>query len=102
MDIAARPMRRERLSFSRIPDVLGVPNLIEIQQKSYQWFLEEGLLETFRDISPVQDFFLSSHSTIFLPFIEPERSADLRRLLPSVVLWHLMPIRVFVSARQAH
>ncbi len=56
MDIAARPMRRERLSFSRIPDVLGVPNLIEIQQKSYQWFLEEGLLETFRDISPVQDF----------------------------------------------
>ena len=56
MDIAARPMRRERLSFSRIPDVLGVPNLIEIQQKSYHWFLEEGLLETFRDISPVQDF----------------------------------------------
>ncbi|MDD2202304.1 MAG: DNA-directed RNA polymerase subunit beta, partial [Firmicutes bacterium] len=56
MDIAARPMRRERISFSRIPDVLGVPNLIEIQQKSYHWFLEEGLLETFRDISPVQDF----------------------------------------------
>ena len=56
MDIAERPMRRERISFSRIADVLEVPNLIEIQQKSYQWFLEEGLLETFRDISPVQDF----------------------------------------------
>lgn len=56
MDIAERPMRRERVSFSRIPEVLGVPNLIEIQQKSYQWFLDEGLLETFRDISPVQDF----------------------------------------------
>ena len=56
MEIAERPKRRERISFSRIPEVLGVPNLIEIQQKSYQWFLDEGLLETFRDISPVQDF----------------------------------------------
>jgi len=56
MDVAERPKRRERVSFSRIPEVLGVPNLIEIQQRSYQWFLDEGLLETFRDISPVQDF----------------------------------------------
>ncbi len=56
MGIAERPMVRKRISFSRIKDVLEVPNLIEIQQKSYQWFLEEGLLETFRDISPVQDF----------------------------------------------
>jgi DNA-directed RNA polymerase subunit beta len=56
MDVAERPKRRERVSFSRIPEVLGVPNLIEIQRKSYQWFLDEGLLETFRDISPVQDF----------------------------------------------
>jgi len=56
MGIAERPMVRKRISFSRIKDVLEVPNLIEIQQKSYQWFLDEGLLETFRDISPVQDF----------------------------------------------
>ncbi|MEA4883235.1 MAG: DNA-directed RNA polymerase subunit beta [Clostridia bacterium] len=56
MDIAERPVRRERHSFSKIPDVLEVPNLIEIQQKSYRWFLDEGLLETFHDISPVQDF----------------------------------------------
>src|SRR5690554_4116477 len=33
-----------------------MPNLIEIQQKSYQWFLEEGLREVFREISPIQDF----------------------------------------------
>ena len=33
-----------------------MPNLIEIQQRSYQWFLEEGLNEMFRDISPIQDF----------------------------------------------
>lgn len=48
--------RRERLSFGKLQDVLDMPNLIEIQQKSYEWFLKEGLLETFRDISPVQDF----------------------------------------------
>jgi len=36
--------------------VLGIPNLIEIQQKSYEWFLEEGLREMFQDISPIQDF----------------------------------------------
>ena len=36
--------------------MLGIPNLIEIQQKSYEWFLEEGLREMFQDISPIQDF----------------------------------------------
>ncbi|CAB1129956.1 RNA polymerase (beta subunit) [Candidatus Hydrogenisulfobacillus filiaventi] len=48
--------RRQRVSFSHINEVLDMPNLIEIQQKSYNWFLEEGLRETFRDISPIQDF----------------------------------------------
>ncbi len=56
MAVADRPVRRERYSFSKIADVLDVPNLIEIQQKSYQWFLDEGLMETFGDITPVQDF----------------------------------------------
>ncbi|MDD4793075.1 MAG: DNA-directed RNA polymerase subunit beta [Firmicutes bacterium] len=49
-------MKRERVPFSRIPSVIDLPNLIEIQQKSYRWFLDEGLHEAFRDISPVQDF----------------------------------------------
>ncbi|CAJ1317973.1 DNA-directed RNA polymerase subunit beta [Paenibacillus sp. PK4536] len=48
--------RRTRRSYARINEVLEVPNLIEIQQKSYQWFLEEGLREMFHDISPIQDF----------------------------------------------
>ncbi|MGE5529646.1 MAG: DNA-directed RNA polymerase subunit beta [Patescibacteria group bacterium] len=48
--------RRERLSFAKINEVLDIPNLIEIQQRSYQWFLDEGLREMFRDISPIQDF----------------------------------------------
>ncbi|HXL04734.1 MAG TPA: DNA-directed RNA polymerase subunit beta [Bacillota bacterium] len=47
---------RERLSFSKIDEVLEVPNLIEIQRHTYEWFKEEGLDETFRDISPIQDF----------------------------------------------
>lgn len=46
----------ERLSFAKIEEVLDMPNLIEIQQRSYQWFLDEGLREMFRDISPIQDF----------------------------------------------
>ncbi|WP_438938562.1 DNA-directed RNA polymerase subunit beta [Alicyclobacillus suci] len=46
----------ERRTFSRIREVLELPNLIEIQQKSYEWFLREGLREMFADISPIQDF----------------------------------------------
>jgi DNA-directed RNA polymerase subunit beta len=48
--------KRERWSYARIREVLEMPNLIEIQQKSYQWFLNEGLREMFHDISPIQDF----------------------------------------------
>ncbi len=47
---------RERHSFGRIREVMDLPNLIEIQTASYERFLKEGLLETFRDISPIQDF----------------------------------------------
>lgn len=48
--------RRTRRSYARINEILEIPNLIEIQQKSYEWFLEEGLREMFQDISPIQDF----------------------------------------------
>lgn len=47
---------RQRRSFARIKEVLEPPNLIEIQTASYEWFLEEGLREMFRDISPIEDF----------------------------------------------
>ena len=40
----------------KLKEVMEVPNLIEIQRKSFDWFLKEGLLEMFRDISPIQDF----------------------------------------------
>ncbi len=48
--------RRVRRTYSRVSEVLELPNLIEIQQKSYEWFLQEGLRELFADISPIQDF----------------------------------------------
>ena len=47
---------RKRRNYARISEVLELPNLIEIQTKSYEWFLEEGLYEMFRDISPIEDF----------------------------------------------
>ena len=45
-----------RKSFAKLKEVLELPNLIEIQRNSYEWFLKEGLREVFRDISPIQDF----------------------------------------------
>jgi len=47
---------RERRNYARIKEVLEMPNLIEVQRRSYQWFLEKGLKEIFDDISPIQDF----------------------------------------------
>jgi DNA-directed RNA polymerase subunit beta len=47
---------RERRSYARINEVLDLPNLIEIQTASYQWFLDEGIREMFQDISPIEDF----------------------------------------------
>jgi DNA-directed RNA polymerase subunit beta len=47
---------RTRRSYARIKEVLDLPNLIEIQSNSYQWFLDEGLKEMFDDIMPIDDF----------------------------------------------
>ena len=76
----AKPQRfekRERVSFSRIREVLEMPNLIELQQNSYEWFLREGLQEMFRDISPISDF----TGNLILEFVdyslgEPKYSVD--------------------------
>ncbi|CDE53251.1 dNA-directed RNA polymerase subunit beta [Roseburia sp. CAG:303] len=51
-----------RMSFSRQKEVLEMPNLIEIQKNSYDWFLTEGLREVFDDISPIEDF--SNHLSL--------------------------------------
>ena len=45
-----------RMSYSRQQEVLEMPNLIEVQKDSYQWFLDKGLKEVFDDISPIADY----------------------------------------------
>ena len=47
---------RARKSFSRLKHVLDLPNLIDIQQASFKWFMEDGLRETIDDISPIEDY----------------------------------------------
>ena len=47
---------RKRRSYAKIDEVLALPNLIEVQKRSYQWFIDEGLKEIFEDVSPIQDF----------------------------------------------
>ncbi|MDD9138110.1 DNA-directed RNA polymerase subunit beta [Fructobacillus sp. CRL 2054] len=47
---------RTRRSYSKIKEVLDLPNLIEVQTASYQWFLDEGIKEMFNDIMPIEDF----------------------------------------------
>ena len=46
----------ERLSFAKIPEVLPLPDLLEVQHESFNWFLEVGLKEIFTEISPIEDF----------------------------------------------
>ena len=48
--------RNTRMSYSKIDEVLDMPNLIEVQKSSYKWFLDEGLREVFRDVSPITDY----------------------------------------------
>lgn len=48
--------RSKRMTYSQINEVFDVPNLIELQKSSYEWFLKEGLEEVFNDISPIEDY----------------------------------------------
>ncbi len=47
--------KADRMTFSKIDEVLDMPNLIEVQKDSYEWFLNQGLREVFRDVSPISD-----------------------------------------------
>ena len=48
--------RKTRMSYSRIKEILEMPDLIEVQKNSYKYFLEEGLMEVLRDVSPITDY----------------------------------------------
>ena len=57
--------KNTRKSFAKIDEVLEMPNLIEVQKNSYQWFLDEGLKEVFRDVSAITDY----NGTLELTFV---------------------------------
>ncbi len=61
-----------RMSYSRQKEVLEMPNLIEVQKDSYQWFLKEGLKEVFDDISPIADY----SGSLSLEFVDFELCED--------------------------
>jgi DNA-directed RNA polymerase subunit beta len=54
--LSSKAAPEARTSFSRLKNVLDLPNLIDIQKASFRWFLEEGLRETIDDISPIEDY----------------------------------------------
>ena len=61
-----------RRSFSRIDEVLEMPNLIEVQKDSYQWFLDEGLKEVFKDVSGITDY----TGNLVLDFVDYKLDVD--------------------------
>lgn len=48
--------KRTRMSYSRIDEALDMPNLLEVQTESYEWFIKYGIKEVFDDVSPVEDY----------------------------------------------
>ena len=70
--------KKQRRSYSRIDEILEIPDLIEIQRKSYRWFLEHGLKETFDDISPIQDI-TGNLSLEFVDYTLGEPKYDVQR-----------------------
>ena len=64
--------KNKRMSFAKIKEPLEMPNLIEIQKDSYQWFLDEGLKEVFEDISPIEDY----NQHLSLEFVDFQLNED--------------------------
>ena len=58
--------KNTRMSFGKIEEVLKMPNLIEVQKNSYEWFLKEGLKEVFNDVSGITDF----NNNLVLDFVD--------------------------------
>ncbi|ERT59722.1 DNA-directed RNA polymerase subunit beta [Peptoniphilus sp. BV3C26] len=65
---------RERMSFSRIEEVLEVPNLLEVQTSSFKWLLDEGLREVFDDVSPIEDY----AGNLILEFVDYKISDEIK------------------------
>src|SRR6266550_3394612 len=90
--------RPERVSFAHIPDIRPMPDLIQIQLDSFEWFKKEGLRELFEEISPIEDFTGKNLSLEFIvppdPFGKPKYSEDECRDRGAT---YAAPLRVVVS-----
>ena len=76
-DLMVHPVKygnRERMSFSRIEEVLEVPNLLEVQTSSFKWLLDEGLREVFDDVSPIEDY----AGNLILEFVDYKISDEIK------------------------
>ena len=58
--------KNTRMSFSKINEAIGLPNLLEIQKDSFKWFLEKGLMEVLHDVSPITDY----SGNLFIEFVD--------------------------------
>lgn len=66
--------KRKRMSFSRVEEVLSLPNLIEVQTSSFDWLIKEGLREVFDDVSPIEDY----SGNLILEFVDYYLSDDIK------------------------
>ena len=66
--------KRERMSFSRVEEVMSLPNLLDVQTSSFDWFIKEGLKEVFDDVSPIEDY----SGKLILEFIDYYISDDIK------------------------
>ena len=64
--------KNTRMSFAKIDEVLEMPNLIEVQKNSYNWFLNDGLKEVFKDVSGITDY----TGNLVLDFVDYRLDAD--------------------------
>ena len=61
-----------RMSFSKIDETIEMPNLIDVQKKSFKWFLEEGLKEVLYEVSPITDY----SGNLFIDFVSYSMDSD--------------------------
>lgn len=66
--------KRERMSFSRVEEVMSLPNLLDVQTSSFDWFIKEGLKEVFDDVSPIEDY----SGKLILEFVDYYISDDIK------------------------
>ncbi|MCS7173391.1 MAG: DNA-directed RNA polymerase subunit beta [Armatimonadetes bacterium] len=76
--------RRERVSFGKLQEILEPPDLLEVQRKSFRWFIEEGIREVFQEISPIYDF----TGNFELHFAVPPEEKRRRRVAEATDVFH--------------